>query len=94
MAGQTDLEKLVKGMNPVLNTGEYVFCTVTDLTKIERGVAICEFREKEGTTLVIERHSGSNLNLACFLKMLYIGHEISIMIQANSLQVAGWDSKG
>ncbi|WP_373400703.1 ACT domain-containing protein [Algoriphagus halophilus] len=42
-------------MTPVLNEGEYVYASLTDLSKIDRQGTICEFKEKEGTTVVIER---------------------------------------
>jgi len=65
MAGETNLDALIKGMTPKLNKGEYVFCTVKNLEKINRNDTICEFKEDEGTTIVIER------NKANFLKLKY-----------------------
>ena len=65
MAGETNLDPLIKGMTPKLNKGEYVFCTVKNLEKINRNDTICEFKEDEGTTIVIER------NKANFLKLKY-----------------------
>jgi len=64
MAGESNLSRLIQGMTPRLNPGEYAFISVKDLTGIERGLAICEFREEEGTTLIIERKKADELNLS------------------------------
>lgn len=52
-------------MTPKLNDGDYVFCTVNNLELINRNDTLCEFKEAEGTTIVIER------NKADFLKLNY-----------------------
>ena len=36
MSGEKNLNNLLKGLQPVLNTGEYVFATVSDFEKIGR----------------------------------------------------------
>lgn len=63
MSGETDLIYLLKGMTPVLNEGDYVFVTVKNLDKIGRNDTICEFKEEEGTTIVIEKNKADTLKL-------------------------------
>lgn len=58
------MKKLLAGMAPRLHADDYVFTTVTDASAIPRGVAICEFREEEGITLVLARKEADRLGLA------------------------------
>ena len=63
MSGETNIKKLIKEMNPVLQKGQFVFCTVKDINIINRKDTICEFKEKEGTTVVIELKKADELKL-------------------------------
>jgi len=63
MTGEKNLSKLIKGMTPKLNKGDFVFATVKDLSKINRNDTICEFKETEGVTLVIEKQKADALKL-------------------------------
>ncbi|GAA5220696.1 ACT domain-containing protein [Membranihabitans marinus] len=63
MVGEIDIQKLIKGMKPILNQGEFVFVSVKDVSMIDRNDTICEFKEEEGTTLVLSRDKADSLKL-------------------------------
>ncbi|MGB4958318.1 MAG: ACT domain-containing protein [Saprospiraceae bacterium] len=84
MAGETNISKLIKNMTPKLNAGEYVFCTVDDITIIDRRDTICEFKEDEGTTIIISRDKADELHL----RYEYVASWITLMIHS-SLEAVG-----
>ncbi|WP_159023742.1 ACT domain-containing protein [Formosa sp. L2A11] len=84
MAGETNLSELLKGMMPKLNTGDYVFSSIQDLSLIDRNDTICEFKEQEGTTIVIRKEKADQLNL----NYDYIASWITLMIHS-SLDAVG-----
>ena len=60
MPGQTNLEELLRDLNPVLDTDEFVFCSVPEIA----GHPVCVFHEREGITLVLRRAEAERLGLA------------------------------
>jgi hypothetical protein len=64
MNGETNLSKLIKEMSPKRNNWEYVFSTVEHLNQIKGMDTICEFKEKEGITIVMEKNKADALGLS------------------------------
>src|ERR671912_1196614 len=63
MAGETNLQQLIKNASPFLNEGEFVFCAILEGTVIDWQNAVAVFREKEAVTLVVRRSFADELNL-------------------------------
>jgi uncharacterized protein len=56
MAGETNLQALLKNMKPLLNTGEYVFISVDSISSFDVSKAISFFKEQEAYTMIVEKH--------------------------------------
>lgn len=88
MAGETNLTELLKGMTPKLNPGTFVFCSVQQLEGIDRCDTICEFREEEGTTLILEKGKADKLDLPYDFEAAWITMEIHSSLHAVGLTAA------
>ena len=65
MAGEKDLENLLRSMSPVLIKGDYVFCTVKDSRYGDYAETqpIASFTEAEGLTLVLLKDTAESVGL-------------------------------
>lgn len=63
MAGEKNLDKLLKTMKPLLNPGSYVFCTTNNISQFDFDDIILVFKEAEGYTLVIKKEVADCLQL-------------------------------
>jgi hypothetical protein len=61
MSAEKNLAILLKTMQPELQTGDFVFCTVSDLAKVNLNDVLLFFREKEGVTLILKQEIADHL---------------------------------
>ena len=66
MAGEKDLEKLLRFMSPKLIEGEYVFCTIKDAGygDFSETCPIASFVEPEGLSLVLLKSNAEKFELS------------------------------
>ncbi|SFQ47935.1 ACT domain-containing protein [Hymenobacter arizonensis] len=64
MTGETNLKQLLANMHPVLNAGEFVFCTAPLDSAIRAAETLGSFREAEGLTLILTREIADAHGLA------------------------------
>jgi hypothetical protein len=55
MGGETNLNRLLKTMRPKHHPGDFVFCTVEGIDKINLSDILFMFREEEGITVVLQK---------------------------------------
>lgn len=63
MSGEKNLTTLIKEMKPFVNEGEYVFTTVKNTSNINQDTIIGQFKEQEGTTLILKKSIADELDL-------------------------------
>jgi hypothetical protein len=63
MKGEKDLNTLLRTMKPKHNIGDYVFCVVNDLTRINIDDVVLIFKEQEGNTIIIKKELADDLKL-------------------------------
>ena len=88
MGGESNLSKLIANMDPFLNEGKYVFCTVKDDSIVDRNITICEVREKEGKTVVLSKKDADQLHLDYSLVMSWITLNIHSALETVGLTAA------
>lgn len=68
MSGETSLSKLLQSIQPILCSGEYVFCCIGDASDQDNCYSqlnpMGQFRENEGITLILERKQADAANLS------------------------------
>ena len=86
--GETNLDQLIANMEPVLNTGEYVFTTVQDTANIPRSKSICEMKEPEGITVILQKEDAVTLGLSFEYVASWITLKVHSSLEAIGLTAA------
>jgi len=84
MTGEKNLETLLKTMKPRLNEGDFVFCTVSELTLVHISDVVLTFKEQEGITIVVKKEMAD----AWHLDYSFIASWITLTVHS-SLEAAG-----
>ena len=88
MAGETNLAALLATMQPVLNPGEYVFCTAPAGAAVPMSAVSGTFREPEGLTLILARETADTYGLAYDVVMAWLTLTVHSSLAAVGLTAA------
>ncbi len=88
MNGEIHIEKLIQNMRPVLNNGEYIFCTLPNSHGIDRNDIVGEFKEKEGTTIILSRQKADTLKIPYTYVAAWITLSVHSSLAATGLTAA------
>jgi hypothetical protein len=90
MAVVRETRDMIAGMNPVLDSGEYVFCATSDPEAAAKAgaEALCLFREREGTSFILERARAGALGFDASLPMRRIVLEVNSALDGVGLTAA------
>lgn len=80
MPGETNLDVLLKSMKPILQHGEFVFCTLSPQRLGELNFQpICLFQEDEGVSLILRQEQADEAGL----QYEYISRMITLSVHSN-----------
>ena len=88
MNGEKDLLKLLKTMKPKHNVGDYVFCVVDDLSRVNLDDVILLFKEREGKTIIVKKELADSLKLEYFFIASWITLTVHSSLEAVGLTAA------
>lgn len=88
MSGEKDLQQLLKSMKPEHISGEYVFCNVESLEKINPDQIEMFFKEKEAITLILKKEIADILKLDYSIVMSWITLTVHSSLEAVGLTAA------
>jgi len=89
MSGETELKKMLEGLDPELSTPTYVFCTTTNMpAALEPDVVFATIAESEGITLVLTTDHARQNDLECSVPFKKITLKIHSSLTAVGLTAA------
>lgn len=88
MPGETSLSILLRRMQPELNDGVYVFCSVPPGLDLPWEKVLATFREREGLGIILERSLADRYQLSCTFEAAWITLNIHSALEAVGLTAA------
>lgn len=84
----TNLEQLLASMQPELNEGAYVFCSVQPARDVSRLAPVATFREREGLTIIIDEQTALREGLPVLFRAAWITLTVHSDLEAVGLTAA------
>jgi len=88
MSGEKNLQQLLKSMKPKHNPGEYVFCKIESLEKLNLNEIEMFFKEEEAITLILKKEIAESLHLEYSVVMSWITLTVHSSLEAVGLTAA------
>jgi len=88
MTGEVDLLKLIKGMKPELNKGEYVYCLADSKEHAAALDPLCYFLEKEGVTVILPKEKADAMSIPYATTCAWITLTVHSSLEAVGLTAA------
>ena len=88
MTGEVDLKKLIEGMKPELNQGEYVYCIADSKEHAAALDPLCYFLEKEGVTVILPKEKADAMNIPYETTCAWITLTVHSSLEAVGLTAA------
>lgn len=88
MEGEKNLEIILKSLQPKLNTGEYVFCSIQTLNNIDTEDILLFFREQEAITIIIKKEIADRYDLTYSFVAAWITLNVFSALDAVGLTAA------
>jgi hypothetical protein len=88
MSEEKDLTILLKSMQPKLQDGDFVFCTVANKDSIHEKEMIMSFREEEGLTIIVRKDFADSLALHYSFVAAWITLTVHSSLEAVGLTAA------
>lgn len=88
MTGETSLSILLRSMNPQLNEGSYVFCSLRDASRLNGIQPLGSFNEAEGLTVILPRQQADQLNLPYSYEAAWLTLHVHSALEAVGLTAA------
>jgi hypothetical protein len=86
--GETAIDALIRGMQPTLNPGTYVFCSLPSGQIPAESKPLCLFHEDEGTTLILPQAEADRLKLSYSFVAAWITLTVHSSLEAIGLTAA------
>jgi len=85
MTGETNLKKLLRGMKPKLNEGEFVYCVVETTEHAVTLNPLCIFQEEEAVTVVVPKQRADEAGVSYSVVFAWITLTIHSSLEAVGL---------